>query len=168
MKETFYIIKNLFLLLASVVLLCSCNKGVASKGELNEASDTIVEATQEPWVGAWKLMKASFSGPIIGNPDEELPPLDYSDLNVTFEFKADSVLIVKGRMNHPNWTIGFEESIFNIREGTYTYSIPEQETAHRLYLKIGSKLTYDFVVHDKSMSIGLTGIGSLAFEKVKK
>ncbi|MCL2738727.1 MAG: hypothetical protein FWE30_04700 [Bacteroidales bacterium] len=158
--------KTIFLLLASVVLLCSCNKDVAPVEKPNEDEETTIN--QELWVGIWKLTKAALSGPIIGNPGEEPPPLDYSNHSVTFEFKADSVLIVKGKMNHPNWSTGFEESFFNIKEGTYTYSIPEQETAHWLYLKIDNKHTYDFVVHDESMSISMLGLGGLIFERVKE
>jgi len=157
--------KKLFLLLVSAALLFSCNKGVTPIDELSEVLDTTIE---KPWITTWKLMKAHSSGPIISNPGEEHPGYDYTNLNVTFEFKTDNVLIVKGKMNHPDWSIGFEESPLNINEGTYTYSIG-QETTNWLYLTIDNKsayITYNFVVREKTMSIGLTGIGGLLFEEV--
>ena len=158
--------KIIFLLLASIVLLCSCNKDVALVEEPDEDLET---TNQELWVGVWKLIQAVPPAHFTWTLGEEAPPpFDYSNYNATFEFKADSVLIVKGKMNHPYWTIGLEETIFNIKEGTYTYFILEPKNEHWFYLEIDNKHIYDFVVHDKSMSIGLTGIGSLSFERVKE
>ena len=118
-------------------------------------------------MGTWKLKEVSFA--TILNPLSL--PLDYSNLNVTFEFKTDSVLIVKGKiMNHPNWSIGSDESILNIREGTHEYCVPEKEVWY--YLKIDNEY-YNLTVHimpssSIEMSIFIIGLGGLSFEKVKE
>jgi len=124
--------RRFILLLTSVFLLYSCNKDVAPEEEcikcIEENSD--VEESLS-YIGRWKLMSASFYSFLIFQDFGELPPeLDYSNHNVIYEFREDSILVVSGKMDHPNMSWYVErrlDSFFKylIWEGTHLYSAIE-------------------------------------------
>jgi len=114
------------LLLTSVSLLFSCNKGVVSEEEVFQevsgasASRVKIEETTS-LIGVWKLMKI-YGGVIDYLPGEEPTHKNYSHLNITYEFKEDGVLIVTGKLG---------TSIFyDLDEGTYSYSIHESDISN--------------------------------------
>ena len=152
--------RKLCLLLTSVTLLYSCsnNKEIASEEE--------IEISQELYLGIWKLVNASYAN-ILTTQFGGFLTLDYSNHDVFFEFNAEKILKISGKMdNHPDWDKNKLGFLF-IDEGTYIYSMKKEESW--LFSIDDNKYGYDLRVQkDNSMSIGMIGLGSLSFEKVKK
>lgn len=154
--------KYLFLLLMPVALLCSCSRSVVLESEEE------FENMQEPYIGVWKLKEISFPAILV---DPVVPPrsINFSNHDVTFEFRADGVLIVKGdMMSHPDLNKEFENDDLYIKEGTHSYLMAKYEgtSGYVLGLK-GGKLAFPFSVSKDTASYGMTGGGGLGFVRVK-
>ena len=164
--------KNLFLLFFSVAFIISCDKGEIPYP--NEEINIEQETSPEPHIGIWKLMKVTFVfGPIL-SPPVEPEVFDFSEMDVTFEFRTDNILIVKGKMNHPDWEIdetssdNFTRSIY-FEEGTYPYSISDYGAPQYITIRYDGP-DYHFSLYEKEgvMHFGRQGGFSLEFNKVKK
>ena len=126
-------------------------------------------------------MELSFGNILQLEDFGEYPPrLDYSNHNVIFEFKVDSVLTVSGDMYHSVMDLYAErgwEDYFSrmIWEGTYSYTIEmlgESYSKPECYITIDDDVTYNFHIYENasstSMSIGLTGWGGFSLVKIEE
>ena len=157
--------KNSLLLLIACALFYSCSKHEEQKEiEIGKAESVVQK--QEFYIGKWKLMSAYFA---FFPAEVLIPVIDFSECNIVFEFKPDGVLVVTGKMdNHPDANAGFEKNILYIGEGTHSYSITGQETAHMFYLRIDDNdFDYSSLVGEESISLDMIGIGGLEFKSVK-
>jgi len=164
--------KNILLFLTTIFLLISCRSIVEEP--------TLEEPTfEEQHVGTWKLIRASFAGLLIHDIFGVFPPdIDFSQEDIIFEFKADSVLTVSGKMEQLDdwfseqglmgeWLWGMYSS-FCIDEGTYVYIIAK-ETEHQGYLMIDNEQYETSVAYDKSeMRIGRNAFGGYLLNKVNE
>jgi hypothetical protein len=166
--------KIILLYTTVVVLLCSCGKNVDKEPE-NPIVNDIKEFKQEPFIGEWKLISASFYDfDYFQVHGVGLPKVDFSEICVLYEFRADSVLKISGDVNSlapvplalgtiEDFLIGLS-TLFVIADGAYKYTT-EIEAKNRWLLKVGNRGYNLCVQKDNTMTIDITGGGGLMLTK---
>ena len=115
------------------MLICSCNKSIVEQPEEQPVELPKIPQIldrENPHLGRWKLMKIAYIHWIADplRPPPWHPPVDYSESDVFFEFKADSTLVVSGDMNSSGIDWYVERELFDIldrfiKPGIYKYDI---------------------------------------------
>ena len=149
--------KKFTLLLVAMLLFYSCSK---DEHRLH--------------LGKWKLMSVYF------NPMKQIQNLDFSKVNIFFEFKRNGVLEISddiGPHIDPNWTAKYGELYLThvIVKGTYDYFIEYDNNPNNPWggylIKFGEQ-TYNLVKFNKikdglRMNLGRFGSGGPSLEVVK-
>jgi len=149
--------KNTQLLLAVMVLFCSCSKGTAP---------------EESHLGKWKLMNIALAHRYNNGILFQQPILDFSKDSIVFEFKKDNILMVsEDIMSHTALNQIAEHGVpsffSQFQKGTNVYSIEYRGIT--LALKT-ENLTFDLLISNNGskMKLGVIGAGGYHLEKVEK